>query len=57
MHPVHLLIDGADRFLKHDLLRRRGTDDLREVSTIGLIPVGPTHIVPTEPEQEGFQAP
>lgn len=55
MHPIHLLIDGADRFLKHDLLRRRGADDLREVASMGLIPVGPPDIVPPQPEQKRLQ--
>ena len=40
MEPIDLFIDGADRFLKDDLLRRCGADDLREITTMGVVPVG-----------------
>jgi hypothetical protein len=55
IHPVHLLINGADRFLKHDLLRRRGTDDLGEVPPMRIGPIGPADVVQAEAEQERFQ--
>ena len=54
--PVDLFIDRAQRFLKDDLLRGRGTDDLREVPAMGGVPVGPADVVQPEAEQEGLQA-
>ena len=39
LEPIDLFIDGADGFLKHDLLRRRRTHDLREVPAMGVVPV------------------
>ena len=45
MHPIDLLIDGADRFLKHDLLRRGRADDLGQIPSMRVVPVGAADIV------------
>ena len=50
-----MFIDRAHRLLKDDLLRGRGTDDLREVPAVRIVPVGPTDIVQAESEEEAFQ--
>ena len=55
LQAIDLLIDGAHRFLKHDLLRRRRTDDLREVPTVRVVPVGAPDVVQPEPQQERLQ--
>lgn len=56
LEPIDLFIDGADLFLKDDLLRWRRADDHGEVSPVGVGPVGPADIVPPESQQEGLQA-
>jgi hypothetical protein len=53
---VDLFIDRAQRFLENNLLRGRGTDDLREVPAMGGVPVGPADVVQPEAEQEALQA-
>ena len=47
--------DGADIFLKDDLLRGRGTDHLREPSQVGRAPIGPARVADIVSEQKGFE--
>src|SRR5947209_10713369 len=54
--PWDLLVDSAQRFLEDNLLRRGGAHDLREVPTMGLVPVGPSRVVHPETKEEGLQA-
>ena len=37
--PFDLFVDGPDGFLEHDLLRGGGTDDLGQVTLVGLVPI------------------
>jgi len=57
LEAIDWLIDGAERVLKDDRLRGRGTNDRREVPTMGRVPVGPADIVQPKAEQEALQAP
>jgi hypothetical protein len=55
LEALDLFIDGSDGFLKDDLLRRRRTHDLREVSAVRVVPVRAPDVVPTQAQQERFQ--
>jgi hypothetical protein len=50
-----LLMNRTDIFLKDDVWRRCGTDDLREPPQVGRVPMGPAHRADVLPEQEGFE--
>src|SRR6185503_10333353 len=52
---LDLLVDGAQRFLKDDLLRRRRTHDLGQVAAVRIVPVGSPNVVEAEPKQESLQ--
>jgi hypothetical protein len=47
--------DHADVFLKDDLLRRGGTDDLTEPSEVGWTPGGPACVPDIVPQEKGFE--
>ena len=49
---IDLFIDGAHGFLKDDLLRRRWTHHLREVSAMRVVPRRAPDVVPTYTQQE-----
>ncbi len=42
---LDLLVDGAQRFLEDDLLRRGRADDLRQIAQVRVVPVGPARVV------------
>ena len=48
--------NGADVFLKDDLLRWGGTNDLREPPQVGQAPIGPSCVTDIVSEQKGFEA-
>ena len=48
-------MNRTDIFLKDDVLRRCGTDHLREPSEVGRAPSGPAHITDILSQQKGFQ--
>ena len=45
LDAIDLLIDSADGLLKDDLLRRRGTDDLRQIPKMRGVPVGAADVL------------
>ena len=53
---IHLLIDRGHRFLKDDLLRRRGTHHLREISTVRVVPISTADIMQAQAQQKRLQA-
>ena len=50
-----LLMNRTDIFLKDDLLRRCGTDHLREPAEMGRAPIGPAHLPDILSQQKGFE--
>ena len=50
-----VFVHRSDIFLKDDLLRRGGTDHLREPSQVGRAPIGPAHVTDILSEQKGFE--
>jgi hypothetical protein len=55
LEAFSVLVDGADTFLKDDVLSRGGTDDFWEPLEVGKAPGGPARRMDIMPEQEGVE--
>ena len=55
LEPFGVFGDGADVFLKDNLLRGCGTDHFAQPAQVGGTPGGPARITDILPQQEGFQ--
>ena len=55
LETVVVFADGSDICLKDDVLRRGGTDHLREPSQVGRAPIGPSCVADIVSEQKGFE--